>query len=247
MTIKATYPNLEGCSVFVTGGASGIGASIVQAFAGQGASVGFIDIDVAQGEALANKHRAWFRAQDVCEPDGLKAAVQDFSGPKLDVLVNNVANDTRQAFDVETPEDWRQTMAINLDPVAFTVKAALPALRAAEGASVINMSSINALLGPPDLAAYSTAKAGILGLTKSLARAYGRDKIRVNAILPGWIETERQWQLHLTEERKAAWLEQCALKDSILPEHVSDLVLFLASDASERITGQSFTIDGGRT
>ncbi|MEL7547206.1 MAG: SDR family NAD(P)-dependent oxidoreductase [Pseudomonadota bacterium] len=230
----------------MTGGASGIGASIVEAFASQGADVGFLDTDRARGEALADSLGVWFRAQDVTDVGGLKKAVQDFAQAELDVLVNNVANDERQAFGDVTPDDWRANLAINLDPVAFATQAALPALKASGHASVVNLGSINAILGPAELPAYSAAKAAILGLTRSLARAYGGDRIRVNSVMPGWVETERQMQLHLTPEKRAAWLELCALKGSIMPEHIADTVLFLASDASERITGQSFIVDGGR-
>lgn len=243
---RAIYPGLSGRKVFVTGGATGIGAAIVEAFSAQGATVGFVDIDEPSGIELAGRLGAWFQVQDVTESVGLCHAVETFGAGELHVLVNNVANDTRQAFEDVTPEDWRRTLAVNLDPVAVATRAALPALKAAGSASIINMSSINALLGPAELPAYNAAKAGIVGLTKSLARAYGAYRIRANAVLPGWVETDRQKELHLTPEKRVAWLEQCALKDSIMPDHIADMVLFLASDAAERITAQSFIVDGGR-
>lgn len=243
---RATYPSLSGRKVFVTGGASGIGAAIVEAFSAQGAQVGFVDIDAESGGELADRLGVWFRVQDVTDGAGLRQAVQAFAADELHVLVNNVANDTRQAFEDLTEQVWRDTLAVNLDPVAVVTRAALPALRAAGAASIINMSSINAVLGPAELPAYNAAKAAIIGLTKSLARAYGSDRIRANAVLPGWVETDRQKELHLTPEKRAAWLEQCALKDAIQPDHIADMVLFLASDAAERITAQSFIVDGGR-
>lgn len=243
---RATYPSLIGRKVFVTGGATGIGAAIVKAFSAQGAVVGFVDIDERSGSELAGRLDVWFQVQDVTESAGLSQAVETFGAGELHVLVNNVANDTRQSFEDVTAEDWRLTLAVNLDPVAVATRAALPALKAVDSASIINMSSINALLGPAELPAYNAAKAGIIGLTKSLARAYGDHRIRANAVLPGWVETDRQKELHLTPEIREAWLEQCALKDSILPDHIADMVLFLASDAAERITAQSFIVDGGR-
>lgn len=243
---RATYPSLFGRKVFVTGGATGIGAAIVAAFSAQGSTVGFIDIDARSGSELAERLGVWFRVQDVTDGAGLSEAVETFAADELHVLVNNVANDTRQGFEDLTAETWRGSLAVNLDPVAIATRAALPALKAAGAASIINLSSINALLGPAELPAYNAAKAGIIGLTKSLARAYGEDRIRANAVLPGWVETDRQKALHLTPEKRVAWLEQCALKDAILPDHIADMVLFLASDAAERITAQSFIVDGGR-
>lgn len=246
---------LDGKRVFLTGGATGIGAEIVRQFAALGAHVTFTDIDTASGEALAAtlastaRGEIRFRQGDASDPARLTADVDEaaraFGG--LDVLVNNVANDRRETLADITPETWRANLAINLDPVMFASKAAAPHLAAAGSGSIVNFSSLNALLGPADLITYTTAKAAILGLTKSLATALGEQRIRVNAIIPGWTVTEKQRRLWLTPEAETEWKAQCALKDDLLPEDVAHLAIFLAGPLSRMITGQGFVIDAGRT
>ena len=248
--MTASYPSLNGKAVFLTGGASGIGAAIVRAFHGQGAKVGFVDLDAAQGEALAAElPGAWFRPCDVTDGAALQARVREAAAALggLDVLVNNVANDTRAAAVDTTAEAWRAGLAVNLDPAFLAATAAWPLMKQAGGGAILNLSSINALLGPAQLAAYSAAKGAINALTKSLAREWGPDNIRVNAISPGWVITKRQLDLWLTPEAEAAWMEQVALKRRIQPEDIASLALFLASDDSAMITGQNLVIDGGRT
>jgi NAD(P)-dependent dehydrogenase (short-subunit alcohol dehydrogenase family) len=146
-----------------------------------------------------------------------------------------------------TPKSWRQNMAINLDASFFAAQAAAEVMLPNNYGSIINFSSINALLGPPNMPGYVAAKAGIIGLTKSLANDYGNNNVRVNAILPGWVATERQLQTWLTPEEEALWMQQVALKSRLMPSQIANLALFLAADESRMITGQSFTIDGGRT
>lgn len=251
----ATYPSLAGRRVFITGGATGIGAALVTAFAGQGAVVGHIDVAEAAAATLADRlaegggARPWFRRVDVTDVAELQAAIRDFAAAAggLDVLVNNVANDTRHDPLATGPEQWRALMAVNLDCSFFASQAAIPLLQAAGGGAIINFSSINALLGPAGMPAYVAAKSGIVGLTRALARQYGVDGIRVNAILPGWVVTERQLELWLTPEAEADWMQQVALKQRILPADAANLTLFLAADDSRMITNQSFVIDGGRT
>ena len=247
--MAAKYPSLNGSRVFITGGATGIGAALVKAFRDQGAAVGFVDIAQTEGEALARDQKAWFRRCDVTDSDDLQAAVRVFADAVggLDILINNVANDTRQDLGELSAADWRANLAVNLDPVFAATQAATSLLKASGGGAIINFSSLNVLLAPADLPAYTTAKSAILGFTKSTARALGEDRIRVNAIVPGWVETERQKALWLNEAAKAEWLAQCALKDPLLPEHVADMVLFLSSDAARMVTGQAFVIDAGRT
>lgn len=252
-TDPATYPSLKGRSVMITGGATGIGAAMVLAFAGQGARVGFIDVDAAAGARLAADIQQargaapWFRAADVTQTNVLKDAIADFaSGGGLDVLVNNVADDTRRDPLQTSEADWRAALAVNLDAAFFAAQAAI-ALMTATGGAIINLSSINALTGPPGMPAYVASKAALLGLTKALAREYGPRGVRVNAILPGWVVTERQLALWLTPEAEAAWMKDTPLKRRILPDDVARLALFLASDDSAMITGQQFVIDGGRT
>ena len=252
-----TAPRLDftGKSVFITGGATGIGAELVHQFVALGASVAFNDINETAGEALAARlspntaGQVLFLKADASDANALQDSV-DGGVSKLgglDALINNVANDQREMLEDITPESWRSNLAINLDPVMFASKAAAPYLKAAGGGAIVNFSSLNALLGPADLITYTTAKAGILGLTKSLAETLGTDRIRVNAIIPGWVVTEKQRQLWLTPEAEADWKELCALKDDLLPEDVTNLAVFLASPLARMITGQGFVIDAGRT
>ncbi len=247
----ATYPSLKGRTVFITGGASGIGATFAQSFHDQGAKVAFVDIDEAAGQALAGKLGAssWFRRCDVTDPDALQAAVRDAAtalGP-ITVLINNVANDTRQVAADVTPEAWRRGLAVNLDPAFVAATAVHPMMKAAGGGSIVNVSSINALLGPGDLPTYSAAKGAINSLSKSLAHAWGPDRIRVNALSPGWVITPRQLELWLTPEAEAEWSKLVALKDRIMPDDIARAALFLAADDSRMMTGQNMVVDAGRT
>ncbi|RAK60943.1 3-oxoacyl-ACP reductase [Phenylobacterium hankyongense] len=246
----ASYPSLQGKVVFITGGASGIGATFVQSFHDQGAKVAFVDLDDAAGQALAQKlGGAWFRRCDVTEAEALQAAVRDAGealGP-VTVLINNVANDTRHKAAETSPEAWRRGLAVNLDPAFIASTAAYPMMKQAGGGVIVNVSSINALLGPAELAGYAAAKGAINSMSKSLAREWGPDNIRVNALSPGWVVTARQLELWLTPEAEAEWMKQVALKRRILPEDIARLALFLASDDSQMITGQNLVIDGGRT
>jgi len=246
----ARYPSLAGRGVLITGGATGIGAALVSAFHDQGAKVGFIDWDETAGRALAERRPgAWFQVVDVRDADALAAAVRSAEaaiGP-IRVLINNVADDTRHAALDTDAAAWRARLAVNLDPTFLAARAAQPAMAAAGGGSIINLASINALLGPADMAAYVAAKAAILGLTKALAREWGAAGVRVNAISPGWVVTERQLALWLTPEAEAEWAKQTALPGRILPDDVARLALFLAADDSAMITGQNLVIDAGRT
>lgn len=244
----AVYPALKGQSVFITGGATGIGAEIVRAFVEQGALVSFCDIADDAGFALAHELGAHYARVDVTDVAVLQTAVRAahdlYNG--LDILINNVANDTRHTPLSVTPEFWRQCMAVNLDATFFASQAAIPIMQAGGGGSIINFSSINALLGPEEMPGYVSAKAGLLGLTKALARQYGVDHIRVNAILPGWVVTERQLDTWLTPQAEAEWTELVAIKERIVPRDVANLALFLGDKGSARITGQQFIIDAGR-
>ncbi|MDC1513524.1 SDR family oxidoreductase [Porticoccaceae bacterium] len=257
----ANYPSLAGRCVFITGGATGIGAAMVEAFARQRSQVAFVDLDSAAAERLCARlesetgTRPWFQPLDVTDVSALqnsiRRAVNDL-GP-LQALINNAANDRRHAPEDVTPESWRDCMAINLDATFFAAQVAAELMGAAsgeerkQGGSIINFSSINALLGPSNMPGYVAAKAGIVGLSKALAADYGESDIRVNAILPGWVVTQRQLDTWLTPEAEADWMEQVSLKQRLLPQEVANLALFLAAEDSRMITGQSFTIDGGRT
>ena len=255
MDASANYPSLREQCVFITGGATGIGAALVKAFTQQGARVAFVDIDVDAAASLVatvekqQDAKPWFQAVDVTDAHALQQAIvkADTELGPLRVLVNNAANDMRHAPATVSPQSWRDCMAINLDAAFFAAQAASDLMIKRGGGSIINFSSINALLGPPNMPGYVTAKAGVIGLTKALARDYGTHKIRVNAILPGWVATERQLQTWLTPNEESLWMQQVALQERLLPEDVANLTLFLAAAESKMITGQSFTIDAGRT
>lgn len=250
----ATYPSLEGKSVFITGGATGIGAALVRSFVEQGSFVGFIDIDYVAGNNLcadihfSSGRKPWFRPVDVRDISALQSAVQTFHSAtnRLDVLVNNVANDQRQPPLDVTAESWRDCMAVNMDSAFFASQAAVRVMKPAGAGSIINFSSINALFGPTEMPGYVAAKSALLGLNKALARQYGGDGIRVNVILPGWVATERQLTNWLSPEIETEWLAQTALRQRIMPDDVARLALFLASDDSRLITSQQFVIDGGK-
>ena len=246
----AIYPSLSERVVFVTGGATGIGRAMVEAFHQQGAKVAFIDWQAEAALALATLlPGVWHRACDVTRIDDLREAIFAAAaalGP-VTVLINNVANDLRQAAAETDPDAWRSSLAVNLDPAFFAATTVQPIMRAAGGGSVINLSSINALLGPPQMAAYVAAKGAINALTKSLAREWGPDRIRVNAVSPGWVVTDRQLELWLTPAEEEAWSKQVALAGRLLPHDVARLALFLASDDARMITGQNLVVDAGRT
>ena len=253
MPDSARYPSLAGRAVFITGGATGIGASFVQAFVGQRARVGFVDVNETAAAALVDEiaargdPRPWFARCDVTDPSALADAVSAAGaalGP-IRVLVNNAANDDRHALDDITPDYWRDRLAINLDHHLFASQAAAPGMAAAGGGAIINMGSITWVIGQGDLPAYSTAKAGIVGLTRALARRLGQDGIRVNCVMPGAILTERQKRLWLTPEYEAEIMARQCLKRHLGPDDVARLVLFLASDDASAITSQSYIVDGG--
>lgn len=248
--MNAIYPSLADRCVFITGGASGIGAIMVEAFHLQGAKVAFVDLARPDGEALAARlPGSWFAPCDVTDATALQAAIAAAAAALggISVLINNVANDTRHQALKTSAEAWRANLAVNLDPVFIAATAAAPGMKAAGGGVILNLSSINALLGPAGMPGYVAAKGAVNALTKALAREWGPDNIRVNAISPGWVITERQLQLWLTPQAEAAWMEQVALKRRIQPEDVAALALFLASDDAAMITGQNLIIDGGRT
>ena len=248
--MSAIYPSLKDRGVFITGGASGIGAALVEAFHGQGAKVGFIDRDAAAGAQLAARlGGVWFRPCDVTDAPaliGAIAAAAQAIGP-IRILINNVANDARHVAAETDAGAWRAHLAVNLDPTFIASTTVHAGMKAAGGGVILNLSSINALLGPAGMPAYVAAKGAVNALTKGLAREWGPDNIRVNAISPGWVVTERQLALWLTPEAEAAWMEQVALKRRIEPSDIADLALFLASDQARAITGQNHVIDGGRT
>jgi len=250
----ARYPSLRGRRVLVTGGASGIGASLVEHFARQGALVGFLDIDAAAGEALAaglgHDATVAFAAADLRDIAVLRSAIRALCarlGGEFSVLVNNAARDDRHGIDGVTPDYWDERMATNLRHQFFCVQAVKDGMTAAGGGSIINMSSTSFVLGIGGMPAYTTAKAGVIGLTRGLARDLGPHRIRVNAILPGWIMTPRQESLWLTPEAEAERARGQCIPDRLYPPDVARMVLWLAADDSRLVTSQTFTVDGGWT
>ncbi|MBR0910003.1 SDR family NAD(P)-dependent oxidoreductase [Bradyrhizobium japonicum] len=251
---RTIYPSLAGRVVLITGGASGIGATFVRAFATQGARVAFLDIDASAGEALVRDVAATsgsapvFVPCDLLDIDALRAAMAKVHGSLGDaaVLVNNAANDQRQVLAEVTPAEFDWTIAVNLKHVFFAAQAVVPQMQARGGGSIINMSSVAWIRGAPALPVYAAAKAAIVGFTNSLARSVGPDRIRVNAIAPGMVITERQRRLWFPDEQKISELRtRQAVPDAVTPEDIASMALFLASDESQRITSQCFRVDGG--
>ena len=251
--LSAVYPSLKNRVVVVTGGASGIGEAVVEAFAMQGAQVVFLDVqDNAAGKLSERIQSAGgvmpiYRHCDLADIEGLQRTASEIVAlyPAVNVLVNNAGNDTRHSIEEVTSSRWDELMAINLKQQYFMAQAMIPAMRSAGGGSIINMSSISWVIPSTGVPVYVTAKAAIVGMTRALAHTVGKDNIRVNSVMPGAIQTERQTRLWLTEEYKAEILSRQALKQMIQPEEVARLVLFLASDDSSAITNQSYVIDGG--
>jgi NAD(P)-dependent dehydrogenase (short-subunit alcohol dehydrogenase family) len=248
-----SYPSLRGRVVVVTGGASGIGEKIVEQFARQGAKVAFLDIQNEAGIQLAKRISAsvdfepHFLACDLTDIHAIQDCMQNVITKfgTVDVLVNNAANDARHSVEDVTPEYWDQAMAVNLRHQFFVSQAVIPAMKKAGRGSIINLSSISWMIPSTGLPVYVTAKAAIVGLTRTLAHELGAENIRVNCILPGAILTERQKKLWFTEAYKAEILRSQALKRMIEPVEVARLALFLAADDSSAITSQSYVIDGG--
>ena len=251
---QTSYPSLAGRVVLITGGASGIGAAFVRAFAAQKARVAFLDIDAVAGEALvrevtdASGSAPLFVPCDLLDIDGLRAAMAHVHAAlgNAAVLVNNAANDQRHVLSEVTPDEFDWTIAVNLRHVFFAAQAVVPQMQARGGGSIINMSSVAWMRGAPGLPVYAAAKAAIVGFTNSLARSVGPDRIRVNAIAPGMVITERQRRLWYPDEQKIAELRtRQDIPDAVTPDAIARMALFLASDESMRITRQSFTVDGG--
>lgn len=252
-TSTATYPSLRDRTVVISGGASGIGAAMVAAFAGQGARVAFLDIDDSAAETLVARladapHPPLFRHCDLLDLESLCRTLAELAagqGP-AQVLINNAARDDRHRLEDVTPQLWDDLIGVNLRHQFFASQAVLPGMAAAGGGVIVNLGSITFLKGQPDLPVYVTAKGGVVGLTRALARQWGPHGVRVNCIIPGWVLTERQQRLWLTPQADAERLRSQSLKDWILPDDVARLALFLASDEARMITGQNLVIDGGR-
>ncbi|MFC6634176.1 SDR family NAD(P)-dependent oxidoreductase [Microbulbifer taiwanensis] len=250
----ATYSDLENTSVFITGGGSGIGAAFVRSFASQGARVAFVSLDADKANRLCDDiesrsgSRPFFRHCDIADVEHLQQCMEEAAaetGP-VDVLINNAARDTRHSLDSFSPVEWDLSLNTNLRPHFFTAQKVAPGMRARGRGSIINVGSNSSMLGLAGYPAYVAAKAAIVGLSKALARELGPAGIRVNSLIPGWVMTERQKALWVTEEALRECLDQQCLKRTISETDCANAALFLASQASAMITGQALVVDGGR-
>ena len=251
----AKFPSLKGRSVFVTGGGSGIGASIVKAFAEQGARVAFIDIaeqasrELAQQLADSDISPPWWEVCDVRDVPAMQAAIARAAAAVGDfsVLVNNVASDDRHSIESVTVDYWDQRMAINQRPAFFAIQSVVPGMKRLGGGSIINLGSTGWQLKNGSYPCYAVAKSSVNGLTRGLATTLGPDRIRVNTVSPGWVMTERQVKLNLDAKSEAALREAQCLPDLLVGEDIARMVLFLASDDGAMCSAQEFKVDGGWT
>lgn len=245
----AIYPDLEGATVIVTGGAGGIGEAITRAFFAQGARVGVLDLDAARGEALADAlaPAVEFVRCDVTDIPALQAAIEQVRarfGP-IGILINNAAHDERHATLEVTEEYWDGRMAVNLKHQFFASQAVLPDMIASKKGSIVNLGSCSWIIGQGGMPAYTASKSAVLGLTRSLARDFGEHGVRVNAVAPGWIMTERQLELWVTPEtEKEIYANQC-IKRPLVPDDIARVVVFLSSEDASAITNQHYVVDGG--
>ena len=250
-----SYPSLEGKSVFVSGGSSGIGADIVRQFAAQGARVGFVGRNEAAGGGVSaacaeeGHGEALFIKCDVRDVDALKAAIEEVGaayGP-ITGLVNNAASDDRHVSEAMTAAYWDERMAVNLRHHFFAIQAVAPGMKAAGGGAIVNLGSISWMIKDPGFPAYAIAKSAIEGLTRVMAAELGPDNIRVNSVAPGWIMTERQREMWATPEALRINLERQCLKHELDPAEVSRMVMFLTADDSSGCASHTYFVDAGRS
>ncbi|BBK33953.1 NAD(P)-dependent dehydrogenase (short-subunit alcohol dehydrogenase family) [Stella humosa] len=249
----ARYPSLEDRAVFVSGGATGIGAAIVEHYVAQGARVAFVDIDEASAAALLERLKGvgpapLFIPCDLRDIPALRAACAQASsaiGP-IRAVVNNAARDDRHTIEEVTPEYWDERMATNLRHQFFVSQALAPAMAEAGGGAIVNFGSISWMGMTPNIPVYLTAKAAVQGLTRALARDLGDKKIRVNTVVPGWVMTERQVSMWLTPEAEARLMTLQCLKEKVYPPDLARMVLWLTADDSRMVSAQTFIVDGGR-
>jgi D-xylose 1-dehydrogenase len=250
--MAAIYPDLEGKTVLVTGGGSGIGEAVVRRFARQKAKVAFIDIKEAESRALADElagggATVCFERADLTDIPALRAAigrVKEALGP-VQILVNNAAHDERHPTEEVTESYWDGRIAVNLKHQFFAAQAVLPDMRAARAGVILNFGSVSWMVGQGGMAAYTAAKSAVIGLTRSLARDYGAFNIRVNAIAPGWIMTQRQVDLWLNPESEGELMQRQCLKRKLQPDEIARFTVFMASEEASACTNQHYVVDGG--
>ncbi|HET9208552.1 MAG TPA: SDR family oxidoreductase [Burkholderiaceae bacterium] len=251
----ARYPSLVDRVVLITGGSTGIGETLVEQFVAQGARVGFVDIDVANAEALVKrltpsaKTAPLFVPADITDIARLDAAIDTVRqrfGP-ITVLLNNAANDQRHKIEDTTPQSWDAGVAVNLKHQFFAAKNVSADMKAAGGGSIVNFGSVSWKLKQGGMPVYTTSKSAVQGLTRSLARDFGPFNIRVNTIVPGWVMTDRQKRLWFDEQGKADVARGQCINQPLMPIHIASMTLFLAADDSAMCTAQDFVVDGGWT
>ena len=250
--MAATYSDLKNKVVLITGGGSGIGDAIVRSFAEQGCKVAFIDIATEPSVKLAGELSerglsVRYEQADLTDISALRSAIahiRESLGP-VEILINNAAHDERHPTPDVTPEYWDDRFAVNLKHQFFAAQAVLPEMQAANAGVIINFGSFSWMIGQGGMAAYTAAKSAILGLTRSLARDYGQHNIRVNAIAPGWIMTQRQLEKWLTPEAERDLMQRQCLKRKLMPEEIAWFTVFLASDEASACTNQHYVVDGG--
>lgn len=247
------YTSLEDKSVFITGGASGIGEALVTAFVAQGAKVAFVDIMEDAGNALVEKlskgvrNAPVFIKCDLTDINALQGAVAkaaEINGP-ITGLMNNAANDTRHKWQDVTPEYWDERQAINIRPSFFAIQAVAPMMQKAGGGAIVNFGSVSWMMGQGGMPGYTTAKAATHGMTRGMARDLGKDHIRVNTLVPGWVMTQRQLDLWVDEAAEREIDARQCLKNRVMPDDIARMALFLVSDESRMVTAQNFIVDGG--
>jgi NAD(P)-dependent dehydrogenase (short-subunit alcohol dehydrogenase family) len=247
----AIYPSLKDKRVLVTGGGSGIGEGLVEAFALQGARVAFVDIADKASRDLVERlcdapHKPIYRQCDLRDIDAFRLTLEEIENRLggVDVLVNNAGNDDRHSIEEVTPAYWDDRMAVNLRHLFFAAQAVVPAMKRAGGGVILNFGSISWHLGMADLVLYQTAKAAIEGMTRALARDLGRDGIRVNTIVPGNVQTPRQMKWYTPEGEAEIVSSQC-IDGRIQPSDIAAMVLFLASDDARMCTAHDYFVDAG--
>lgn len=248
----ASYPSLNDKVVIVTGGASGIGATIVENFLQQGSKVAFLDIDKELGKKLIEKydnykHKPIFKYCDLTNIDNLKQSIEEIKKESglVSILVNNAANDERHSIDSVTEDLWDDRMNINLKHYFFAIQSVYKDMKELGDGKIVNIGSFSWMLGIGNMPGYTTAKSAIMGLTRTIARDLGEFNIRVNCVVPGWIITERQKKLWLTREIEEEQLKRQCIKRMLLPNDIAKTVLFFSSDQSSGCTAQNYVVDGG--
>ncbi|WP_409525815.1 SDR family NAD(P)-dependent oxidoreductase [Nitrincola sp. MINF-07-Sa-05] len=250
--LPAIYPDLKGRQVLISGGATGIGQSLVEAFARQGSRTAFVDIDTGAGQALEEKLveeglQVLFRPCDITDVRGYQSTIHEIAdhfGP-ISVLVNNAANDVRHALDEISYERFDELIAVNLKHQMFAAQAVVPMMRQVSRGSIINFGSMGWMMAAPGYPVYAASKAAVHGMTRALARDLGGEGIRVNTLVPGWVMTEKQLKLWVDDKARELIERSQCLQGPLLPEHIAQMALFLASDASAMCSAQNFIVDGG--